>query len=504
MSKHPKKTHPDASASASPRQGTKPWPWQPVAVLGAAAVAYALLSIVNHLMFRTYGLDLGLYTNALYDYSHFRSNDCLFFQETPRNLLSDHFDLYLLLLSPLVWVTGEYTLLVVQIAAVLFGAAGVYRLVEAETNQSWTAVAAMVSLLFFFGLWHAVAFDYHSNVVAAMWVPWLFYWLRRERYGLYALAVVMVCIAKENMPLWLVFILVALMWDCRRNRRALLWLAGGIAFCVAYLALVTMVIMPSLNPEKVHFMGKFKYMGDSFGAVAVWILTHPFETLRNLFSNFLNLPQGDGLKPEFFICFLLSGGLLCFLKPNWLIMLLPLVAQKMLADDIALWSIANQYNVEFAPVVVCGVFTAASRFKRSRARTAVAIAMPLLCLGVTVYTCSNPVVWVQRDNVRLFYREHYRQRDFDPPYARQLLNRIPDDASVCASQCFTPHLALRDSIYLYPVGLRHNPRYLLLTQQDITPDTAGWHLVETDGKVFLFGSDQEPVWSGEKQGVVDH
>lgn len=486
-----KTASPFTSAPVHAPKGRTPWPWPVLAVLGGAAVAYALLSIVNHLMFRTYGLDLGLYTNALYDYSHFRSNDCLFFQETPRNLLSDHFDLHLLLLSPLVWVMGEYTLLVVQIAAVLFGAAGIYRLVEAETKHTWTAIAAMVSLLVFFGLWHAMAFDYHSNVVAAMWVPWLFYWLKRKRYGLYAVAVVMVCIAKENMALWLLFILVALLWDYRRDRRALLWLTGGIVFCIVYLTIVTMVVMPSLNPDKVHFLGKFKYMGDSFGAVAVWILTHPFETLRNLFTNFLDLRPGDGLKPEFYICFLLSGGLLCCLKPNWLIMLLPLVAQKMLSDDIALWSITNQYNVEFAPIIICGVYEWVSKRRNSfiKCKKAVAVAMPLLCLGVTLYTCSNPVVWVPRENVRLFDARHYRQDQFDRHSANQLLKRIPADASVCASQCFTPHLALRDSIYLYPIGLHHNPEYILITQNDITPDTAGWHLVETDGKTYLLTSN---------------
>lgn len=469
-------------------------------ILGVAAVAYMLLSLVNHTMFRTYGLDLGLYTHCMYDYSHLRCDDCTFFMETPRNILSDHFDLYLLLFTPLLWIFGSYTLLIVQIIAILFGALGVYRFINECTNEGTQkcanstnvlALSAMVSFLLFFGVWDALGFDYHSNVVAAMWVPWLFYWLRHERYCLYALAVVMVCIAKENMPLWLVFILIALIWDYRRNRCALLWLMGGILFSIAYLALVTMVVMPSLNPERIHFIDKFQYMGDSFGAVAMWILNHPLETVRNLFVNFLNLPQGNGLKSEFYLCLLISGGLFCCLKPNWLIMLLPLIAQKMLSSDIALWGVGSHYSVEFAPVVVCCVFAIASQFKssRTRATAAVAIAMPLLCLGVTIYTCTNAKAWIQQENVRLFYGKHFRQDQFDRHYANQLLNRIPSDASVCASQCFSPHLALRDSIYLYPIGLKHNPQYLLLTQQDITPDTAGWHLVETDGKIYLFTSN---------------
>ena len=470
-------------------------PWH---ILGVAAVAYALLSLVNHAMFRTYGLDLGLYTHYMYAYSHLRFDDCSFFMEAPRNILSDHFDLYLILFSPLLWVFGSGTLLVVQITAVLFGALGVYRFVDACGSERKAghaggtnafALAAMIAFLLFFGVWDALGFDYHSNVVAAMWVPWLFYWLRRGHYGLYALAVVMVCIAKENMPLWLLFVLAALMWDYRRDRKARLWLAGGMAFCVAYLLLVTMVAMPSLNSGKNLFISRYNHMGDSFGAVAQWIFTHPVEALRNLFINFRTSSRGDGLKGEFYLCLLLSGGLFLCLKPNWLLMVVPLVAQKMLSSDIALWGVGSQYSVEFAPVVVCGIFAAVSRIQWPRVRAAVAIAMPLLCLGVTIYTCTGAKAWVQRENVRLFHGDHYRQRDFDRRYARQLLNRIPADASACTSQCFSPHLALRDSIFLYPTGLCHNPRYLLLTQQDITPDTAGYHLVETDGKVFLFGPE---------------
>ena len=464
-------------------------------IIGVAGVAYALISIVNHVLFRTYGLDLGLYTHALYDYSHLRFDDSTFFQETPRNLLSDHFDLYLVLFSPLVWIMGSYTLLVVQIVSILFGALGVYRFVDVcrkdsnvgnEKGANGFALLAMVSFLLFFGIWDALGFDYHSNVVAAMWVPWLFYWLRRERYGLYALAVVMVCIAKENMPLWLVCILLALMWDFRRNRRALLWLAGGILFGVGYLVVVAMVVMPSLNPEEIHFMGKFKYMGDSFGEVAAWIFSHPLETVRNLFVNFRDSHRGDGLKTEFYLCLLVSGGLFCLFKPNWLLMMVPLVAQKMLSEDIALWGVGSQYSVEFAPVIVCGVFAMATKVKKTWLRRTVVIAMPFLCGLVTWYTCTDAKAWVQRENVRIFYKDHYRQEQFDTDYVRKVLKQLPPEVSVCASSCFTPHLAKRDSVYLYPVGMCHNPEYIMLKSDDVPEDTAGLTLIETNGEVYLF------------------
>src|SRR5271156_7162266 len=81
-------------------------------------IIYVLISFVNHFNFRTYALDLGLYNNALYSYSHFHWNNSSVMQSAPENLLTDHFDIYLILFSPLSLIFGSYTLLVVQIVAV--------------------------------------------------------------------------------------------------------------------------------------------------------------------------------------------------------------------------------------------------------------------------------------------------------------------------------------------------------------------------------------------------
>ena len=98
------------------------------AVFTVAGVLYCLISLVNHYLFKTYSLDLGFYTHIMYDYAHVRIDDYFIFSRAPRSVLSDHFDLYLMLLSPLIYVFGSYTLLIVQIAGVLLGGWGVYKL----------------------------------------------------------------------------------------------------------------------------------------------------------------------------------------------------------------------------------------------------------------------------------------------------------------------------------------------------------------------------------------
>ena len=91
----------------------------------AFGVAMAVESLGNHLLFRTYGLDLGIYAQTAYDFAHLRVNDGTMFHWEPFNQLGDHFDLLPALPAPLTWVVrADWLLLAVQILAVLVGAWG--------------------------------------------------------------------------------------------------------------------------------------------------------------------------------------------------------------------------------------------------------------------------------------------------------------------------------------------------------------------------------------------
>src|SRR5690554_1823649 len=88
---------------------------------------YATISLVNHYLFRTYALDLGLYTNTIYKYAHFQMADSEMIKSVSEPILGGHFDLYLIIFSPLVYLFGTYTLLIVQVVAVVFGGIGVHQ-----------------------------------------------------------------------------------------------------------------------------------------------------------------------------------------------------------------------------------------------------------------------------------------------------------------------------------------------------------------------------------------
>ena len=463
-------------------------------VFTVAAVLYALISLVNHYLFKTYALDLGLYTHALYDYAHLRLADCGMFKDASLSLLSDHFDLYLPLLSPLVYVFGTYTLLVVQIVATLLGGWGVYKLIGLHTDDQRMPVLATIVFFFSFGIIQAIAFDYHSNVLAAMLLPWLLCFLKQRRFGLATLFVVLFVIGKENLSLWLFFIALGLMWDYRKDRAALWHLLAYAVFSLAYFFVVNMVVMPALGGEGGGF-ARYAYLGDNYAEIAGGLLAHPLETLRILFTNTSGWAKYDGIKEEFYLCALASGMLLTLLKPNYLLMLVPLVAQKMLANDPLFWGVSYQYSVEFVPLLVVSSFLVVIRLKKSGWRLALGLALLLSTVLTTFYTIGVPKSVIMVDQLCVYQGRHYEQKEFDVDYARELMAMIPDDATVSAATMFVPHLALREGIWNYANAKGTiDADYILLTEHYVNYQRKGklvftnrqdYETVASDGAIHL-------------------
>ena len=463
------------------------------AVLAVAGVLYALISLVNHYLFKTYTLDLGLYTHAMYDYTHFRVDDCSIFKAEPQSILSDHFDLYLIILSPLIYVFGSYTLLIVQIASVLLGGWGIYKLIGLYTDDGCMPILAVAVFFFSFGIIQALAYDYHSNVVTAMMLPWLLYFLKKRQFGLTTLFVVLFVIGKENMSLWLFFIVIALMWDYRKDKRTLWHLVAYAVFSLAYFFIINMIVMPRLGGNGGGF-ARYAHLGDNYVDIAQRLVMHPWETVQMLFTNTNGISKFDGIKEEFYYCALATGMLFTLLKPNFLIMLIPLIAQKMLAVDPVFWGISFQYSVEFMPVIVIASFLVIIKLKKQVWRIVLASCLLLSTVLTTFFTIGIPKSPVFLDQLCVYQGRHYEQKNFDVHYAYEIIEMIPDDASVCAITSFVPHLALRDEIRNFANTKNIQTDFVLLTEPYFEFERDGvlvlknrdeYETFATDGTIYL-------------------
>lgn len=425
------------------------------------ALLYGLISLVNHHNFRTYALDLGYYTHALHQYSRFRLAREWMINGAGHPMLGDHFDLYLPLFSPLRYLFGSWTLLLIQIAALLFGGAGAYHYGLTRLQNRHGGLWAMGLFYTFYGVFSAVAFDYHSVVVAASLFPW--WWLsvyRNRPFKAWTLWLFMLA-AQENVALWLFLCGIGslLRTDIAEGMRS--HLAGMTVLAVLWFVGLVGWLMPTLRGAESYPLFWYAALGPDPWQAFLQILRHPLDTLSLWFINHTSDPTLNGIKTETWIFLILSGLPLLMIQRMWLWTVLPLLGQKFWHDLPIVWSVHHQYNIEFAPLFALGLTDFLSDISIRKLRHVAGLILLASVVGVSIRLMDNTRAYSDKTRIRFYSTEHYRQPSFNAPVARRLLKSLPSGASVSAQSPFVPHLALRDSIYQFPLHHR-NTRYIVL------------------------------------------
>ena len=209
------------------------------------AVFYANISIVNHLNFRTNWFDLGFYTHHIYDYAHFN------FTHLKTNL-SDHFDLFLIVIAPLQYLFGEYTLLVVQILFMLIGSYGVFLYSNAILKDKHKSLILQLTFLLSFAVISSIAFDYHSNVIAAWLIPFLLYYFKTEKKWKFIFLWLMIIFTKENVMFNTSVLVTLLPFFHKDSKLKRISLALGIIGLIMFWLIVSK-IMPAFSNTAVYF-----------------------------------------------------------------------------------------------------------------------------------------------------------------------------------------------------------------------------------------------------------
>lgn len=413
-------------------------PWL---ILLVFALVFGSITFVNHQQFRTHALDLGVYTHASWDYAQGDVDDSTSFRAYSEPILSDHFDLHLLLYSPLVRWLGAWGLLLIQWLALLWGALGVYRLAKFKNANS--AIAPMLHLLVFFALFQALGYDYHSNVIASMALPWWILALEKRQTARSWMWLIFILFAKENMAAWMIFCTSGMWFIVKGSTRIRIQLVLQSIFSAIYFYAIVFQVMPFLATDGSASNLQYSLLSELAQSPSI---SEFLNLLKALFINHGADSYGDYFKLEFYMMFLLSGGLLLFRKPAFLWMLLPVIGWKMWHDHPSMWGINGQYAIELAPIVVVGTLYSLSKFQVNKRLYAAVVIFAAIC---TIRSMDDPVVPVDRAALRFYQPAHY-QRDFDVAKAHKLLDLIPADASVSAQSSVHPHLADRQNIFLFP------------------------------------------------------
>jgi len=449
------------------------------------ALLFGLISLVNHYNFKTYALDLGAYTKALWDYAHFHWCDSTVFKAVPENMLADHFDLYLVLFSPLVYLFGTYTLLIIQILFLLGGGIGLYKCLKLYTGQEKTSLWGTYYFYIFFGVFTALSFDYHSNVITAATLPWFFYWVHQKAWKKAILVFIFLLIGKENMSFWMFFVCLGLAWEYRRQVSIRHFLLVGSFVSLIFFVVLIKWIMPAFSNEGVFPHFHYSSFGEDFKGAIFYIVEHPLETIKALFTNHNGTPKGDYVKAELWVFLFLCGLPWLLKKPAYLLMLIPILFQKLLHDRMDMWGATNQYAIEFAPIMAIGVFSEIGKIPSKKWRQAMLILQGILVFSVTFRVMDNPFAYAARERIRIYKKVHYKSH-YDREVVKKIMKMIPPDAGLSTESHFLPQLVLRDRIYTYP--LVGDAEFLFLDRKSFSEEglnTGKWELLYDQNELIL-------------------
>ncbi|MFN2608717.1 MAG: DUF2079 domain-containing protein [Acidimicrobiales bacterium] len=262
---------PDADAPRTRHRDAIPW------ILAGVCLTWSLvfihLGLQRHDRFGTFGFDLGIYDQAIWLLSRFHEP---FITIRGLNFFGHHVNPILLLLVPFYWFGGgPHLLLVVQVAAQASGAVAVYLLArDLFGGARWPALAlAPVILLhpsYQFMTWEF----FHPDALAVAPVLFAYWAARTRRWRWFALSALVAVACKEDVALAMA--VMGLLIAARGDRRIGLVVA---ALSTAWFFVATRVIIPAANgigPFYDTFFGEF---GNSPGAVATRMLTHPGQVL---------------------------------------------------------------------------------------------------------------------------------------------------------------------------------------------------------------------------------
>ncbi len=440
-----------------------------ILILAIGSICFSTIAFLNHYFYRTFALDLGLYTHAMHEYAHGRMATTSMFLDESRLLLSDHFDLYLIILSPFTYIFKGLTLIVLQIVAVLFGAVGVYRLVQwnkATTHLAWLGATVF---LFSFGVFGAIAFEYHSNVLSVCFIPWWILSVLQERKFVSFLWLVVLWIGKENFSFFLFFLCISLAWNYRENKVArYIFLFSGL-FSMMYFFMLVKWLMPTLagQSEFVHF-GKYPALGGGMTDAFSFLIHHPIEFIKLFFVNHLpDYPELQFEKLFFYIILIFAGGWAFIVRPMYILAIAPLLLQKMCSNQFTTWGTSYQYNIEFAPLLAFAVIEVVARIEQhwqlQKRRLWLSWFVVFMTLGSSMYAMVERTQDYEKARVIFWQAKHFK-KEYQVTMVQEVMRKIPNTASVMATSSFVPHLACRQKIYTFP--LVKDAEYLLLSGKE--------------------------------------
>jgi uncharacterized membrane protein len=412
-------------------------------IVGLTAVLEAIASVIRHVNLGS-GLDLAIFDQAVWHYSRFEAP---FSSIHGENLLGDHFHPLVAVLAPLYWIWSDPRMLVIaQAALVAASIIPVFLFAEPRLGRVGAYLLAGAYALFW-GTQVGALYDFHEVAFAPLLIALTILFADRRRWGWFWLTVALLLGVKEDLSIYVVFLGIYLL-TLRELRHGLALIIVGIA----WYELATRVFIP-------HFSSTGSYAYWSYGALgknpldAIWaLLRAPWR----VFSVGLSTSEKRHTVVALFAPFLFLS-----LRSRLIILAVPLLAERFLSSNAAMWGTHFHYSLAIAPVLAMGAAAGLSGLtarvpERGRNALVLGVAGAMLLASVAITRINSPDSTLAELTTPSFYNPPSYA-----PAAYRALRHVPPGASLSTTDNLLPQASERDQFHQLNdqhVGL---DRYLL-------------------------------------------
>ncbi len=405
-----------------------------------AAALYSYVSLYRHDHFASNAFDLAVQDQTVWGYSRleFIYNTVLGIP----NLLGDHFHPVLMTLAPFMWVWDSAgVLLVAQGVLLALAAVPIYLWAEHELGPV-AGVAFMAAYLGFWGVIAGVIYDFHHVAFAVPAISLALYATLARRNLLLIPALVVAMLTREDVAVTLVALGVYILVVQRR------WIlgAGIVIVNAAWFAVLLGVVIPTLGGGVAYRHWTYDALGDSPLKAASYVVSHPLQSVRLLFT--------PSEKVRVWAGSFLAFALLPLASPV-LLVAVPSFFERFWSSSPNFWSFHFQYSMLPAPILAFAAIDTCARVKRQWPSVGGAVGGTWMPVAAAVAGLVLTFAFVRPFSELTTYPSTARSAEI-----QSCLDMIPANASVTASNTLVPHLAHRDLIY--EVSRRSTAEYVVI------------------------------------------
>jgi uncharacterized membrane protein len=451
-------------------------PWRLIVALTAAwTVGFAVRGVLEYVRFHTHAFDLGIFAQGTWLLSQFKEP---FVTLRGLTLFADHSSYILVLVAPIyALVPSAGTLIVLTVVALGLSAPIAFALARrAGAGPYLSSITAALVLLSPAVQWQIHA-AFHPEIFAVPLCLGAIALVQRDRNGWAIAAIALSLTVKEDVGLLVVPLGLAVAFIMGKRRVGFIFaVLGALAFLLNFF-----VLLPAWSPTgELLYSARYGYLGDSPLGIVWGLMTSPSVWWDTIAS-------WDRIR---YVAALVLAMPLCLLAWRWLFVGIPVLAANVLSLHWYQYRVQSHYTAYLIVVVVLAAAYGAARFERfGPIRFRRTIIATLLVVPVLVWAIAGPIsVWApaHEDSARIV----------------AMLEYIPSEGSVSATTTFTPQLANRERVFVFP-----NPwiaeNYGARNTVPPDPSTIEWVAIRTDVEVDWQDLVDELVTNGEYSIVYE-